>query len=192
MTVVFDMDDVLVNLNEAWVDYVNTTYNLNVKHESITEWDMQIAFPTLTTKQIFECLQKEDFWKTVHPTPFSEKLLRRCEDNDIDYYIVTAAIPKNFYLKYEHCFKKWFPFVSSERLVCCNNKKLIQCDIIVDDNPNNFCDKPLFEYPRRLLMDKPWNRNADKDKYNYRIDNLKFVWDLINEYEEDRRMKLAK
>lgn len=183
MVVVFDMDDVLVNLNEAWISNLNSTYNLKVKHEDICEWDMKVAFPTLTEEQLYGCLHDKEFWKSVKPLPFAEELLKKCEQySNIDYYIVTAALPKNFYLKYENCFKVHFPFISSKRLICCNNKKLIDCNIIVDDNPDNFKYNDLLQSPLRLLMDKPWNKNANPKSYNYRVTSLEFVSSIIEDY----------
>ena len=42
-----DMDDVLVGLLPAWLNYLNSKYNLNVLVEDILEWDMKAAYPML-------------------------------------------------------------------------------------------------------------------------------------------------
>lgn len=180
------MDDVLVNLNEAWVSYLNRVYSLSVKNDDIVEWDMKKAFPGLTEEQLYSCLHSEEFWKTVNPTEFSKEILQKCEDNSsiIDYYIATAALPKNFYVKWKNCLKRYFPFVPSNRIICCNNKKLINCGIMVDDNPDNFPDSTI-----RILIDKSWNRNVNPYKYDYRAQTLEFVFMLINNIvNQERKM----
>lgn len=190
MIVLFDMDDVLVNLNEAWLNHLNSTYDLHVNHEDVYDWNMGLAFPSLTMNQIFSCLHEHDFWWNVSPFTYAKELLQKCEENkDIEYYIVTAATPKNFYLKYECCFKRHFPFVSSERLICCNNKNLIDCDIIVDDNPDNFPKNNSSKKPIRVLMNKPWNKNANPKEYEYRVGSLEFVDKIITEYIDFGGMK---
>lgn len=190
LTVVFDMDDVLVNLNEKWVDYLNNKYKLSVKKEDIIDWNMSLFFPTLSENQLFECLHNLDFWKTVTPKPYSKEILLNCHNNqNIDYYIVTAALPKNFYVKYEHCLKVLFPFVPSNRFICCNNKKLINCDVIVDDNINNFPETDINSKPVRILFDTPWNKDIESENYNYRSDELEsinFLIQLMSDLEIDK------
>lgn len=182
MIIVFDMDDVLVNLNEAWIDYLNKEYNLSVEHEAITDWDMKKAFPSLSTEQLYGCLHTDGFWKTVKPVIRAKEVLQYCEDNpNLDYYIVTAALPKNFYVKWENCLKKYFPFIPSHKFVCCNNKKLIKCDMMVDDNPDNFPEDTI-----RIMIDKPWNRNVNPCKFDYVAFNLKSVLTFINKFIETK------
>ena len=61
MVIVTDFDSVMNYLLESWLVGLNSTYNLNVQYEDVTNWDMQLAYPTLTKEQIYEPLSQESF-----------------------------------------------------------------------------------------------------------------------------------
>ena len=66
-TILVDMDDTATWLLPAWVEHLNQKHNLNVDWRDIKEWDMSLAFPTLTREQIYEPLATEEIWDEVTP-----------------------------------------------------------------------------------------------------------------------------
>lgn len=183
-TVLFDMDDVLLNTVTNWVDSINKKYGTNVKIEDVVDWDITVPFPNLKKSDIFSILSEREFWKKVGPTKDSIEILRSLNrQSNIDLYIVTAAIPKTFIVKYEECFRIHFPFIKSKQIICCNNKHLIDGDFIIDDNADNFRQKTDYQkLPKRILFDRPWNKNEPCSKYDYRAYCMKDVMSIINNF----------
>ena len=54
LTILIDMDDTLEDLLGAWVSYLNTQYGTNVHKEDIRQWDISVAFPSLSKTQVYE------------------------------------------------------------------------------------------------------------------------------------------
>ena len=73
MKILIDIDCVCNNLVEEWILYLNNKYNLNVKYEDITNYDITLAFPTLTKKQIFEPLISQCLVDKYKPIKDSQK-----------------------------------------------------------------------------------------------------------------------
>ncbi len=50
-TLLIDADDTLWSLIDPWTVALNEKYNLNVKSEDITDWDICRFYPTLTKEE---------------------------------------------------------------------------------------------------------------------------------------------
>lgn len=53
LTILLDLDDVLNNQNEIWVDVLDQRYGRKVSVEDITDWDMRLAFPGLNDGELY-------------------------------------------------------------------------------------------------------------------------------------------
>lgn len=67
LTILVDMDDVLENLVECWVDELNKKCGSSLCEEDITDWRIAKFFPSLTN---------EDFSPLSTPLNFGERLLQ--------------------------------------------------------------------------------------------------------------------
>ena len=56
-----DMDDILENLLDAWVEWLNEKYNLSVNSNEIDEWETIKFFPSLTPQQVYAPLYDDEF-----------------------------------------------------------------------------------------------------------------------------------
>ena len=50
LKILFDADDVAETLVQGWVSILNERYGTSVSLEDVTDWDISLAFPTLTKK----------------------------------------------------------------------------------------------------------------------------------------------
>ncbi len=91
MTILFDADDVAENLGECWVSALNERYGTSVCVENLTEWDMTMAFPTLTRAEVYGILDEDGFWARLSPMPGSCEVLQRLQDEGHELYMVTAS-----------------------------------------------------------------------------------------------------
>lgn len=172
---VTDMDDVIVELADAWVRHLNFHYRTKVQVEDLTSWGMSEMFPTLTSEEIYSVLSKPEFWQGVKAKEGSPEVLQKLIDEDYEVYICTATSYNNLQVKVINCLLKYCPWVTKHHIICCHNKGLIKCNYLVDDYPPNFKGSDAITF----LMDRPWNRNCDEQLYNFRVYSMQEVYNII-------------
>ena len=172
MRIVCDVDCVLNNLIEIWIEVLNKTHNLNVKYEDITDYDIKNFYPTLTEEQIYAPLYEEEFWKQTQPLHNSQVVLNKIFENNHDIKIVTSTHYKNLEFKIDW-LKKYYPFLHWKDIWVVHDKSRVTGDIIIDDcwdNVINFNGK-------RFLFNQPWNEK-------YKDLDLQFCITRINDWNE--------
>lgn len=157
--VLVDMDDTVTWLLPAWVEYLNQKHNLNVDWRNIKEWDMSLAFPTLTREQIYEPLATEEIWDEVTPREGAVEALTWLHECGLyEIFICTSTDYRNVKPKYEKVIRKYFPFIDWNHFIVISRKQMVQADFIIDDAPHNLvggCQK------HRILMTMPHNKDFD-------------------------------
>ena len=91
LTILIDMDDTLEDLLGAWVSILNTRYGTSVHKDSVKQWDMSVAFPSLSKSQVYEPILLDDFWKTVQPKDGAVDVMQKLIGDGHHVYIVTAS-----------------------------------------------------------------------------------------------------
>jgi len=172
-----DMDDTIEYLLRSWIEWLNNQYNVYVDYNDVHDWYIGTYYPFLTDEQIFAPLFEENMWKTVKPMEDAIEYIKKIIDEGYQFYIVTSSHYKTLAYKFENVLFKYFPFIDKNNLIICNNKQLINCDILIDDGPHNI----VGNYTG-ILMTSPHNLSFDVDNYKniYRVDNWKQIYDLIH------------
>lgn len=180
LTILVDMDDTIEDLLGAWVTWLNRLYGLNVQKEEITDWDMTMAFPTLSPHEIFNPLEMDTFWKTVRPKSRAPDMLMRLIEDGHQVFIVTSSGYKTIRPKTEQVLLRYFPFLSWDRVIVTSHKDMVRGDVIVDDAPHNLegDDDRL-----KILFDAPHNRTYDAYRHGMvRADTWEEVYEYIAEF----------
>lgn len=172
-----DFDDTINNLLPAWTSWLNYVYCLTVSPEDITEWDMQKAYPTLTSKEIYEPLGYKEFWETVTIKPDALEYIPKLIEEGARFYIATATSFHNLCTKVETCMLPNMPFLTKENIISIHHKQLLKCTFLIDDYPANLSGGDYI----KILMDAPHNRNSG-DIEDFRVFSWKEVYDIIHEY----------
>lgn len=181
MIILVDMDDTIENLGLAWVDYLNRKYDKNVFWNDIRNWDMQIAYPSLTNEQIYSALTDEDLWDSVTAKEDAIHYLKKLIDEGNEVFIVTSAWHKTVLPKIEKCFLKYFSFIDFDHIIITSAKYLIKGDILIDDNPQNFIGGDYFG----ILFTAPHNLDYDDASAELiRVDNWKSAYLVIKSYQD--------
>lgn len=176
LTILVDMDDTIEGLLDAWLAHLNEKYGLSVVKDSITEWDMQKAYPTLTAEQIYEPLRNAEFWKTVKPYEDAIEYLQALIDGGHEIYIVTSSYYDTVKIKFENVLFKYFPFMPYSHVIITAKKQLVRGDVLIDDYENNLIGGSYWG----ILFDQPHNRGFDNQKHDIkRVYNWGQVFDLI-------------
>ena len=176
-TILVDMDDTIENCTEAWVHYVNKRYGTDIDPDTLRDWDVSKAFPTLTYEQVYSLTFEEEFWHTVRPIEGAAEYLKKLLDDGYKIYIVTCAAYETLRVKMEEVLFKYFPFFEWKDVIIASNKQMIKADILVDDGVHNHIDS---EYTR-LLYTAPHNCEYDAEANGMvRVNNWKEVYDFIS------------
>ena len=180
LTVCIDMDDTIEYLLPAWLRWLNSKYNLNVKVEDITEWDITRFFPSLTLNEICEPLNIPEFWDTVTPMSDAIEYIPKLIKDGHEVFICTSTNYKIAPEKFDRCLFKHFPFIDKHNVIITYNKQMIDCDILVDDAIHNLVGGKYLG----LLMYMPHNKKVIIEDYRniYRVHNWKEIYEFITEY----------
>ena len=175
--ILVDVDDVLINLLSAWLDYLNNKYNLCVVPDDITCWDIHKFYPSLTVEQVREPLICDDFWKTVKPKQDAVKYLRKLFNDGYEIFLCTSTDYRNIYVKHEHIIKKYFPYIDWEHVIITNNKQMIKADYLIDDGIHNLENGDYI----KILMSSPANKYYDEKATGMiRVYNWKEIYNYVH------------
>ena len=174
-----DMDGTIEDLSSTWVDWLNRTHGLNVKPEEIFDWDMQIAFPTLTKSEIYAPLSDPNFWSEVKAFKLADIYLPKLIEEGYNIYIVTTTHPKIVGMKFKNCLFRLFPCIDRHKTIITCNKQMIRMDLLIDDGVHNIEGEYLG-----LLVDAPYNKHYDTTKTS----KVLRVWDWEDIYQMIHRM----
>ena len=137
LTILIDMDDTLEDLLGAWVSYLNTQYGTNVHKEDIRQWDISVAFPSLSKTQVYEPILLDDFWKTVQPKDGAVEVVQKLISDGHRIYVVTASAYETLRTKMEDVLFRYFSFLSWGDVIIASCKQMIKGDILIDDGVHN-------------------------------------------------------
>lgn len=179
LTILVDMDDTIEHLLKAWVEYLNERHGTSVKLEDITEWDLTVAFKTLTREQVFAPLAEDELWERVEPMEKAADVLQRIITKGHTVKIVTATAYQTVRSKMENVLFRHFPFLAWKDVIIAQNKQMIKGDVMVDDAPHNLENGDYV----RILMNAPHNKLYD-DRANdmYRVNNwdeIEYIIDIV-------------
>lgn len=136
LTILVDVDNVLEDLDTAWVNAVNAKYGTKVQPNKIVDWDIQRFFPTLSRTQVFSPLHTKELWESLLPLNGSQEYLKRLIDDRHKIVIVTSAHPDTISYKYKF-LSRHFPFLSFKDVIIASQKQLVLGDVLIDDAPHN-------------------------------------------------------
>ena len=160
MRIFIDMDDVLVELLDEWLVKLNKISKYHREPEDIVNWDMKLAYPDLTSNQLYNLLFDETMWSNIKPVKNAYKYLKQLIDDGHEVYIATSSSPRSFFIKTEYCLLKHFDFLTPKNLICINDKYLLDGDVLFDDYHEN-----LRKFKGvKVLKDAPYNRNCDRQR----------------------------
>lgn len=153
MVVLFDFDEVFVDLNTGALKYINDQLGTQYGHEDVTSWEF-FDKPDVR-KPFLEYLSLPDVYqKHVIPNKKMIKVLEQMVEMGKEVYIVTASVESSQESKYQF-IKENMPFFDTKNLFTVNNssKYKMKSDVLeelkldyheptvlVDDGIHNILD----------------------------------------------------
>ncbi len=154
-----DVDDVLNNLLECWINEWNIMSGQNVKASNCTNWDLHKLIPDEKDYSQFSKIPAcPEFYNELKPIPLAQTVLQELIACGVEIYILTGTYTSQHVLK-ENWLKKHYPFIPENHIIYAptGTKHLFNMDIIIEDSPIN-----IFDYQCQvLLLDKMYNRDIN-------------------------------
>ena len=159
MVILVDLDNVLINTGQAWVDVLNERYGTTVKYDDVSEWDITKFFPTLSRDEVYEPLSTGEVWSRALPIDGARECLEKLIDEGHDVYVVTASSLNTIGKKWKEILQRYFPMIKHNNVIVASNKQMIVADVLIDDAPFNIDGGKYIG----ILFDAPHNRGCDTE-----------------------------
>ena len=160
LNILVDMDEVLNNLLDGWVAYLNKRHNTYASAQDINMWDLRCIYPKLTEEEVNQPLTDDSFWKGLTVKSNSVESLKRIIDDGHEVYIVTAAsVYQTLPAKIEWLLTN-YPYLTWDNVIITRRKQMIRGDVLIDDAVHNLEGGNYY----KILMDCPNNRSYDAEK----------------------------
>ena len=163
MRIACDVDGVVCDTMQGFVDLTNRLYHSNRKVSQITDWDLGISLD-LTDEQVRTVFRRLD-WFGLYPVPLAIETineLRRLHE----VVFVTARrqdIPTAGWLSKFLATPVVHNVPASEKAAFCLD---IGALVLVEDRPSEIEACEAVGFPT-ILLDQPWNREVDHTRRAY-------------------------
>ena len=182
MIICIDFDEVLFPTLSKVIEIYNKRYDDTLSLDTITTYNLYESLPSQVADRLLELFTDKEVYDNLQPYKGSVKALQTLANNGHEIYIATATSSKNLEWK-EQLLRRYFPFIPKENLIRIHNKKLLNVDVLVEDN----LDTLTQTFADRICFDQPWNRSDSKD-FAYSI-NRAYCWgdivDIINKIKKE-------
>lgn len=175
ITVMVDLDDVLWNLVEHWIDMykhhramsfkwciLDDAHDEALNSSMVTSWDIESCLEPTDKKLFWSVLDTKGFWDTITANLETIHALKAINDNpNIDLIICTDTYYKSATAKLTRFFEL-FPFIEPRQVICMKEKWRLDADIVIDDKPETLEKFMLKQNPPVAIMkiNKPWNETT--------------------------------
>ena len=176
LTIAVDLDDTIEDLTGAWIAWLNDKHGTKVRKEDITSWNIGSFFPGLSGDEVYEPLFIDEFWDTVYPKEGAQAFIQKLQQDGHRVFIVTTSHYRNIDAKMSRVISRHFSSIDWENVIVTSDKRMIICDVMVDDAIHNLDKGDYF----KILVDMPHNRELDAEKFNmFRAFNLEDAYQAI-------------
>lgn len=165
LTILVDMDGILVDLYQYWLKLIEADHGVGVDPDEIVRWDMHTCGPlvALGAKKTYAYLQQPGFFLNAPALPGAiegfQELLHRGHDVVI---ASSAAGGQSAKEKYEWLAQK-IPNLSRDNVSLITRKELLDGDVLIDDRAETLV-KYATRRPESLCLGIGYPYNADVDK----------------------------
>lgn len=162
-----DVDNVINNFTEQWIEWLSSLYNIDHTFDEMTVYDMTQIYPELTKQELFYPVLQKQFWMTLEPNMEAIEGLRYLCEIGYPIKLVTATHYVNLYWKVEW-LKEYCPFIHHEDIWKVSQKQSLVGKCLIDDCLDNHINGNYIGF----LWDKPWNQHAELSDKLIRVRSL--------------------
>lgn len=183
MIIAIDFDETLFPTLQKVISIYNKQNNESLTLEQVTDYNFYKCLNSNVADKLLKLFCNKETYNNLQPFDNATMGVQSLIEHGHEIYIATSTDTKNIVWQ-EQLLQKYFPFMPKENLIRIHNKKLLQCDVLVEDNLEQLIKHKLCN---RVCLDKPYNRNEAKDfAYDiHRCTNWSEILDAINKIEEE-------
>ncbi len=169
MIIACDIDQVVLNLIEVWLQKYNSDFGDDLIPEAITDWDLSKFVDTGCGQAIFDYIDHPEVFEESKPIYGAIHAISYLKSQGHRIIYVTINNPENVK---DRWLKRYGFMENSEDLYVCKDKSLIMSDFLIDDNPRNIENC----YGIGILFTQPHNKKVD---WSPRANSWQEVLDII-------------
>lgn len=163
LTVLVDMDGIVTDLLQKWLEAINTKYNRNATVEDVTDWDVaKNEKLSDLSRKVYAIIQKPMFFWDLEPLDGSINALQALVREGHDVMFLTAPASPNSAMEKMLWVAKHFPFIDHKNVILCHHKHLVKGDVFIDDKASGV-EAYQEAHPDALVMTikYPYNKHLE-------------------------------
>jgi len=137
ITLLIDLDCILVNMLPAWLDKYNDDTGENIKVSDVIDYDVRSICRDI--EALDKIIHEPGFFNDLVPMPHGPSIITKLMTEGYDIVFVTQA-PRgsDFAIRdKKEWIRKHFSDFNLENVVFCHRKELIRGDLLFDDKPSH-------------------------------------------------------
>lgn len=140
LRIAIDMDETIADSLKEHIHRYNVQFSEGVTVEDLVGKHLQDFAPVDRYEVVRRMLREQSFFDNLEVISDAQEVVRDLA-HEHEVFIVSAAmeIPESFAAKYRW-LRKHFPFVSERNFVFCGDKRIIDADYLIDDEPRHFAE----------------------------------------------------
>lgn len=137
LTILCDLDGIIVDLLKAWLDFHNAKYGDNFTKADITEFAMHKCVKPEHRGKIYEFLNLDNCFDDLQPIPGAIEAVNNLIEKGHDFVVLTASAknPMSAFGKIK--WVKKYLGLERQQIIVSSRKELICGDVLIDDSPDN-------------------------------------------------------
>ena len=177
MKIALDVDGVLADVIQSWLNY-NNSIRQEISKQEISEWDFWKKFKINRYDFYTELSSCWENWMSVPPTETNLSLTTKNLSKIGQVDIVTArerstdSFVKNWLNHYDISYDNYVSVIDGPM------KANLDYDVFIDDSPLNAL-KIIEQKKKIILYSQPWNQHILEDQI-HRVSNLSEAIEEIN------------
>lgn len=176
ITIALDLDSVLADVMQIWLEEYNAIFNTNIKKQDITDWHIHKILP-IGKQQITDLfiMVWKKRWQDISPTSNDlSKVINHLQDKGFRISIITKRERVTMPFVAHWLDLNNIPFNDIVFIFDDVSKSHFPFFILVDDSPINV--KEVVPPKQIVIFDQPWNKSL----VSYtRINKLNELIDLV-------------
>lgn len=171
LTVLVDMDGILVDLTTYWLSHIYEEHDILVGIDEIDQWSLHKCGGLVSLKptQVYAYLQQPGFFRHAPALPGAIEGLRKLNDLYNVVIVSSPSGPISAKEKYEW-LAEHAPFLKLDQIILANQKTLVRGDVLIDDHPETGV-KYRAAWPGSMVLgiEYEYNKNMAQEKYWVRM-----------------------
>lgn len=159
-TLLVDMDNVLVNMVEKWINVYNQDEGTNHKFNELNNYD--VGTLCKNNRLLYDILDRDGFFFDLEPMPGAVENFQKLLNDGYDLVVVTQPPRRADMAIHDkrRWMKKHFNDYDHSHMIFCHRKDMVRGDLLFDDKPDHLIHWKKIN-PDNMIATLDWRYNKD-------------------------------